>query len=120
MRYLIVLSMLMVVGCNKPAVRDAGVYKQELDFIDAAAKETVESGKAVLKQKCKCISPVEGVDVFETVECDKLASTVLVIESRMQYHTDFMRFLGGISDERPEKDPPAVPAVGTLCVKEGD
>ncbi len=116
MRYFLLCCFaLAVVGCSKPAIREATVYKAEIDFVDAATQEVVERGKAVLDTQCVCVEPVEGIKTFKTQECSQLAETVLVLDARMKYHTDYMRFLGGVSDVRPEGDAPDVPDVGTLC-----
>lgn len=114
MRIFLLLLVLSFCGCKSPVVRDAQVYAAELDFVDAAAKEQVERGKAIIEKTCVC-SEVMGTVGFETRECRDLAETILVVEARMSYHTEFMRYLGGLTDERPPKDPPKVPDTNTLC-----
>lgn len=103
-------------GCKNATVRDAKVYTAELDFMDAVAEEQSERGKALIEKECKC-SEVVGIYGFETKECHELAETTLVIEARMKYHADFMRYLGGLSKERPPREPPEVPETNTLCPK---
>lgn len=109
-----VIATILVAGCKKAAVRDASVYKAELDFIDAAAEEQVERGKALIASSCKCVE-IEGVKAFGTRACSELAETILVIEARMGYHTDMMRFLGGLTDKRPPEESPEIPEPETLC-----
>lgn len=116
MRIILVLVVLSFCGCKSVAIRDAKVYSAELDFVDAAVDEQVERGKALIAKECRC-SEVMGTVGFETKECQELAETVLVIEARMRYHTAFMRYLGGISEERPAKEAPKVPDTGMLCPK---
>ena len=116
MKFLILIVLVLsFAACKEVVVRDAEVYKQEIDFIESASAEQVERGKALIKSECTCQQPVEGINVFETPQCDKMAETVLVIEARMSYHTDFMRYLGGLSEKRPPKNPPEVPETNSLC-----
>lgn len=110
----VLLSVLtMLTGCG-PAVRDKKVYRAEIDFMEAAASEQVERGIALIDSVCKCeeIADTKG---FVTTECHELAETILVVKYRTRYHTEFMRYLGGISNRRPPEDPPEVPETSTLC-----
>jgi hypothetical protein len=102
-----------VVSCG-PAVRDKNVYEAEIEFMEAAADEQVERGIALIEKSCTC-EAVAGVKGFSTEECQNLAETILVVKTRMEYHTAFMRFLGGLSDERPPEEPPEIPETNTLC-----
>jgi len=112
-----ILATLFAIGCKDVAVRDAKVYKAELEFVDAASDESVTRGKAVITTECTC-ETVMDITGFATPECNDLAETILTIEARMAYHTNFMRYLGGLSDKRPPKDPPDVPDTNTLCPAE--
>lgn len=112
-----VVSLFLCAGCKKVVVRDANVYKAEIDFIDSASEEQVERGKALIAKECEC-AEVVGIVGFTTTECQNLAETIVVLEARMKYHTAFMRYLGGLSDDRPPKDPPDVPDASSLCKKE--
>jgi len=103
-----------LVSCSKVVTRDARVYKAELEFFDAASDEVVERGKALIARKCKC-GEVSGVSGFIDAECRELAETVLVLESRVKYHTDLMRYLGSLSEERPPADPPEIQGPDSLC-----
>lgn len=114
MRFILIVSVLFAVSCKQVVVRDPDVYKAELDFIDSAADEQVQRGKALIEVMCKCVE-VEGVKAFETRQCHDLAETVLVVEARIGYHTDFMRYLGGLSDTRSPVDPPEIAEPTTLC-----
>jgi len=112
--FLIICISFMAISCRDTVVRDANVYKNELEFVDAASDEQVERGKALIAEQCEC-SEIAGVKGFTTRACGEMAETVLVIEARMKYHTSFMRYLGGISDKRPAKEPPVIPATNSLC-----
>jgi len=115
MRMLKVLLLLagmvfFAVACVKVAVRDAAVYKAEVDFVAAASDEAVTNGKALLEASCAC---VDGR--WTTDACGDMAETVVVLESRMGYHTKFMLFLGGVTKTRPPEDPPEIPESTSLC-----
>lgn len=109
-----VLVVLFGGGCAPPAVRDSGVYGAEVDFVEEATREHVEHSMVVLREECTCIE-VSGVLGWETAACQDLAETVAVLRARMAYHTAFMRYLGGLSDVRPEEEPPDVPEASSLC-----
>ena len=97
-----------------PAVRDKKVYEAEIDFMEAAAAEQVGRGIALIDEACKC-EEIAGVKGFVTKPCQELAETILVVKYRMAYHTAFMRYLGGIDDRRPPKEPLDVPDTNALC-----
>lgn len=116
----VLVAMLLVVitfwSCG-PSVRDSDVYSAEIEFVEAASEEQVERGIALIKATCRCESMM-GQRGFTTVECRELAQTILVVQHRMNYHTAFMRYLGGISEDRPPKEPPEIPETFTLCPEE--
>jgi hypothetical protein len=117
MRFLMLAMAVAVLsaGCHgKIVVREAKVYKAELQFIDAATQEISERSQSMLNLKCEC-EEVAGEKGFVSKECQQLAETVVVLKARMAYHTNMMRYLGGLIEERPPKDPPEVPAPNTLC-----
>lgn len=112
--FCVILTILFAIGCKEVAIRDAKVYSAELEFVDAASDEQVVRGKAIIAAECECETAM-GILGFTTSECNDLAETVLTVESRMKYHTSFMRYLGGLSEDRPAEDPPEVPETNTLC-----
>lgn len=113
--YLLILTLLaqIIIACG-PVVRDKKVYEAEIGFIMDASDEQVERGLAVIGEYCKC-EEVAGVKGFTTESCQNLAETILVVQTRMKYHTAFMRYLGGLSKKRPPEIPPDVPEANTLC-----
>lgn len=117
--FMVVMCMAVVsfaVGCkSKIVIRDAKVYKAELDFVEAATEEMVERGEALIAESCVCEEKIVGVPMFIESECHKLAETVLVLKARMKYHLSMMRHLGGLQEERPPKEPPSVSEPSTLC-----
>ncbi len=115
MKSLAVLLFLLLAGCGGSAIRDLKTYAAEVDFIDHAANEQVERGIALMKASCKCEVYGDLGPQFVTKECTALAETIQVVRARMKYHTDFMRYLGGLIDERPPEKPPEVPGANELC-----
>ena len=113
--FLLVGMALVGSGCQ-PTVRDKAVYQAEIAFIEAAAEEQVERGIALIDAACKC-EYLMGERFFTTEECEDLADTILVIQYRLKYHTEFMRYLGGIHAKRPPKNPPKIPETNSLCPK---
>ncbi len=108
-----VIIIAIAIGCGV-ALREPSVYEAEVDFIDAVGDEVVRSGREVITAECECRS-VEGDLYFSTRQCADLAEALVVTMTRLGYHTDFMRFLGGINDERPTEKPPIIPEATTLC-----
>ena len=102
-----------ILSCG-PAIRDKEVYGAEVDFMDAVAEEQIEHGIALINESCKC-ETIAGISGFVTEACQDLAQTIVVVQSRMKYHTSFMRYLGGLTKTRPPKEPPEVPDTNTLC-----
>ena len=116
MKHLVLIGLVLVFsGCKQVTVRDAGVYSEGLNFIDAASVEIVERGKALIERECECSDKIVGVNGFTSSACHRFAETVLVIEARMKYHLEMMEYLGGLSGECPPRNPPDIPDVNTLC-----
>lgn len=120
---LLFLVLLIVMGvttsCGGTVVREAEVYKAEIEFIEQATEEQVDGAVALIEKSCEC-REIVGVTAFVTPECQKLAETVVVVKARMSYHLAFMRYLGGIDEERPPETPPEVPEATTLCPETGE
>jgi len=111
--FLLVGMVLLGSGCA-PSVRDKAVYQAEIAFVEDAAEEQVERGIALINSMCKC-EYMMGERFFTTEVCADLAETILVVQYRLKYHTEFMRYLGGINAKRPPKNPPEVPETNSLC-----
>jgi hypothetical protein len=112
-KMILAILALIIFGCGA-SVRDPKVYEAEIEFMEAAAGEQVARGMAVIEEYCVC-DEVAGAKGFTSEECHNLAETILVVKYRMRYHTEFMRYLGGLSKRRPPKDPPEVPETSALC-----
>lgn len=108
----LLVSSVALTGCKKPVVlRDPDVYKNEVAFLQMA----LEQNTALLEHhladgSCSC---EDGA--WTTVECEDTAFNILVVQKRLDWHVAMMMYLGKVSDERPPKEPPEVPAPGTLC-----
>jgi len=109
---LFVVTSIVGSGCSKVVVREARVYKAELDFIGEANEEVVANAKALLEKKCVCSTVGDG---FSDKECQALAETILVLDARMGYHLEMMLYLADLSKERPSKDAPEIAEVNSLC-----
>ncbi len=109
----IAVVMFQLVGCGI-VLREPDVYSAEVDFVEDVGKEVVRTGSAVIAMECECVE-VEGNLYFSTRQCADLAEALVVTTARLGYHTDFMRFLGGINEERPTEKPPNIPEATTLC-----
>lgn len=96
-------------GCGS-SVRDSVVYEAEVDFVRTASEDSSLIIRAFIEENCIC----RGGE-FTSMKCSNAADTVLVIESRMDYHLDFMLYLGDVTDERPPAEPPVIPDANSLC-----
>jgi hypothetical protein len=92
-------------------LRDPDVYKNEIAFLQMSLEQDTELLRHYLGTSCTCDE--EGM--WTSIECEDTALNVLVIENRLQYHVDLMLYNAKLLDERPPKDPPAVPDPSTLC-----
>lgn len=108
-----VAVLVLIIGCGA-SIRDPGVYGAELDFIDVATEDVVRNGEAMIAAECECVED-GGTLRFGTLQCAELSETLVVLKARMKHHTAFMRFLGGINEERPTEEPPIIPDATTLC-----
>lgn len=108
-------SVLSGASCGSicPVTRDANVYQTELDFLEQAALQPVESLSGFVGKFCKC---AEGK--FTTDECHQAAKHVVTVRARVSWHKQMALFNGGLVKERPSQDPPDIPAAETLCPKE--
>ncbi len=109
------LFLFSLMGCGGSAIRDTGTYAAEVDYVDHASAEQVERGIALIKASCKCEAYGVLAPQFVTKECAEMAETIQVVRARTKYHTDFMRYLGGLTEVRPPKTPPPVPGTSELC-----
>jgi hypothetical protein len=107
---LMVSPFLMGGSCNQHVVRDRTVFQAETDIAEQMALQPAATLKAFLLEHCTC-----DAGNWVGVECAKAAKLVLTVETRAPYHRAMAQYNAGITDERPPKTPPVIPAPGTLC-----
>ena len=109
---MLVLIALALGGCTKHVVRDTVVYQTELNQYDAwATKQAALLRQGMARTEfCTC---VEGK--FTDKWCADSADFSLTVEARHGWHKEMSLYLAGISEKRPPKDPPEIPASNTLC-----
>jgi hypothetical protein len=112
----IALTLLAVPACKKgpiAVIRNPNVYLNEMDFDQMVHKQAVQHLRYWLTESCSCKDGAWDGDRAEA--CEKTAKHILVVETRDPYHTALMEYNGSFTDDRPPKDPPAVPETTTLC-----
>ena len=107
----ILLLALVFTGCTEYIVRDTVVYQTELNQYDAWATTQAALLKGFMATSCTCDAAMKFVDPA----CAASADFVLTIEARHEWHKAMSLYLAGISDTRPPKVPPVIPASSTLC-----
>lgn len=105
---------LMGANCNS-VVRDETVYRTELDFLEQTSKQPADKLVDWINLHCKCVDS-KWVDPG-AVLCSASAKLVQVIRARVPYHKAMMLYNASLVDERPPKDPPAIPTASDLCPK---
>jgi hypothetical protein len=104
---LLVASTLMLTGCpNRYVVRDAEVYKTELNQYDSWATQQAALLRKFVDANCACTEAGK----FPTKDCESSADWLLTVESRHEWHKAMSLYNAGITEERPPKDPPVIPA----------
>lgn len=98
-------------GCPQYVVRDTVAYQVELDQYNAWATKQADLLKGFVAKHCEC--DAEGV--FTTDGCKLSADFILTIGARAEWHKAMSLYLAGIAEERPSKEPPAIPPSSTLC-----
>ncbi len=110
MAILMLVPILMGSSCNSSVVRDEVTYKAELELTSQMALQSAASLKTLIALECVCKD-----NKFTTKDCEKAADTALVIEARMPWHKAMALYNAGITQERPAKEAPTIPAIETLC-----
>ncbi len=104
------MLVLALTGCTKYVVRDPAVYQTELNQYDAWATKQAALLKGFVGLHCTCDS-----GKFTTKRCADSADFILTIEARHEWHKAMSLHLAGITEDRPPKVPPKIPASSTLC-----
>lgn len=104
MRYLLILAALILTGCpNKTVLRDAEVYRAEVNQYDSWATQQSKYLRGFIEEHCACD---EGA--FADSDCSKAADFVLTIEARHAWHLNMSLYNASLLDERPSETPPVI------------
>ena len=107
MRYMLtVLAGVCVVlaGCGHArVVRDAEVYRAELDQYDRWAERQAALLRDFVSSECTCVE-----NRFDTARCSEAADGLLTVEARHAWHRQMALFNAGLLEERPSARPPVI------------
>jgi hypothetical protein len=102
---LIVGAMVILSGCGHGrVVRDADVYRAELDQYDRWAVRQAALLRDFVSSECAC---VDGR--FETARCSDAADWLLTVETRHAWHHQMALLNAGLIEARPPASPPPIP-----------
>lgn len=90
----IALSLFMV-SCQ--GIRNTATYNMELIYIEQGLTRQSITVGLFLKMKC-----CEGKKFLNTEYCTNTRDTYVTIKSRTAYHLGMMRYLGRLTETRPE------------------
>jgi len=95
----------LLAGCGHTRiVRDAEVYRAELDQYDRWAVRQAALLRDFVSSECVC---VDGR--FESDRCTEAADWLLTVEARHGWHRQMALFNAGLVEDRPPERPPAIP-----------
>jgi len=99
------IALLLVVSCT--GIRDRNTYNMELIYIEAGLTRQGELVREYLRSTC-----CEGRVFQESMDCHSALDTYVTVQQRTPYHLGMMRYLGRLSDSKPEL--PAIILEGAL------
>lgn len=94
-KFIFAVSLLFVVSCT--GIRDRITYNMELFYIEEGLTRQGELVREHLRNTC-----CQGKQFQQTTDCYAALDTYITIKERTSYHVNMMRYLGRITDERPE------------------
>jgi hypothetical protein len=98
---------LLTVGCaHRYVVRDHDVYQAELNQYDSWATNQAALLRGFVTANCTCTEAA----LFADKKCAESADWILTVEARHDWHKAMSLYNAGITEERPPKDPPEIPA----------
>ena len=101
----LVAACVVLASCGHArVVRDAEVYRAELDQYDRWTVRQAALLRDFVSSECAC---VEGR--FEPARCSESADWLLTVEARHAWHHQMALFNAGLVDARPPASPPAIP-----------
>lgn len=95
LRTICLFSVVFVVSCT--GIRNSSTYNMELIYIEQGLTRQGDIVKKYIKGNC-----CEGNKYKDSTQCYGALDTYLTIKTRTKYHMDMMRYLGRLSDVRPE------------------
>jgi len=104
----LILVLMLSTGCGAH-VRDAEVYKAELQFFEKLSLEQADLLEGFVRAHCPC-----NQGVFALTECEKAAEAVVVARARVRWHVQVSLSNAGIV-EGEISDPPEIPPATSLC-----
>jgi hypothetical protein len=108
MRHILALlagACVVLAGCGHGRiVRDAEVYRAELDQYDRWAVRQAALLRDFVASECTCVG-----SRFDTGRCSEAADWLLTVEARHAWHRQMALFNAGLLEERPAARPPAIP-----------
>ena len=104
-KFVCTMCLLLMVSCT--AIRDSNTYNLELIYIQQGLERQGEIVLEYIKSTC-CL----GSKFTDTLQCNSSVDTYVTIKERTPYHLDMMRYLGRLSNFRPE--PPKIIIEGAL------
>lgn len=106
------LALVGLTGCpNKYVVRDATVYRAELDQYESWSMKQAALLKEFVADHCQC----DAAKKFTTKRCADSADFILTVDTRAAWHRAMSLFNAGLVEERPPETPPEIPPSSTLC-----
>ena len=94
-KILLIILSLLALSCT--GIRDTNTYKLELLYIEQGLKRQSSAVGKYLKEKC-CL----GGKFVDSALCNTTRDTYVTIKIRTTYHMDMMRYLGRLSDQKPD------------------
>ena len=118
MRHVVLIAtcFVLLASCKRYVVRNAEVYNAELAWFQQAGEQTAELSAELVEKGCVC----DEDGYFEDPTCEDLADNIVTIRARMAWHVEMARYNAGVTETRPPKDPPEIPAAESLCPSGGD
>lgn len=99
-------------SCKRVILRDPDVYWNEIRFFEMALKQNTQILREYVESgACSCDE--EG-NWTEDV-CERAATNVVTIESRLGWHVANMEYLGKFNADPPPEQEPEIPSPSTLC-----
>ena len=95
LKCILLVVLLIVSSCT--GIRNVGTYSMELVYLEMSLTRQGELVKEYIKTNC-----CSGSSYQESIDCHAAVDTYLTVKQRSKYHLDMMRYLGRLSDDRPE------------------